>query len=178
MKTAAALFELARPGGRASSKEKWICRCYGCFVMLLMATGVIFIVMGSMKELTISEQSDYWTLDWTFDSQGKGLFALTIGVAVTIVTVFVCLKPLCLAQCESDDLTHAWWQECVKCTRCCRTKCCCCCAICCNCCDYYCCPKRGTHEPTSPPQPYAPRPDWYDTPEMPEMVEIGNPATL
>eukprot|EP00435_Cladocopium_sp_Y103_P064170 s1365_g25.t2 len=91
------LSELAA-GGRASLKEKWICRCY-CFWLFGIfeswechgrcVIGVLLIVMGAMKNLTLSGSSDDWSFAVAFDSEGQGVLALTIGCSAGAVLPLV-----------------------------------------------------------------------------------------
>ncbi|CAK9023838.1 unnamed protein product [Durusdinium trenchii] len=177
------LSELGRPGGRASLKEKCCCRCYSFLVCGVFVFGVLLIVMGAMKDLTLSGASDDWSFTWGFDSTGKGMLALVIGCSVTVCAFFFCCIPICCAECASSEMRHAWGQESRKCRRWCAYKCCCCCTTCFNCCNFccehYCCccsQRRRDSETTN--TDYVPRTDPYAVPEVPEMVEVGRPVEM
>ncbi|CAE7228655.1 unnamed protein product [Symbiodinium natans] len=175
-----ALSELGSRGGRASPLEKCCCRCYCFLVILVLVASGLFIAMGAMKDLTMDGNSTDWDQQWTFDSSGKGILALTLGCCVGGLACCLCCVPVCYAECASKEMRHAWGQECSKCTRCCsKCWCCCCCVVCFNCCDYYCCRRRGRSDsPQAPKERYVPRLDPYETPKMPDMVEMGQAATL
>ncbi|CAE7219956.1 unnamed protein product [Symbiodinium sp. CCMP2456] len=175
----AALSELFKPGGKASTLEKCWCRCYFVMMLILVVSAVVFIVMGSMKDLTTSGEASDWALEWTFDSRGKGLLAIAIGCAISVCTILLCCSPLCFAQCENPELTHAWGQECSRCAKCVKAKCCCCCVICCNCFDYYCCRRRMQRgQSGAEADPGGERRDLYEQSQMPEMVQMGPQAAL
>ncbi|CAE7730501.1 unnamed protein product [Symbiodinium microadriaticum] len=145
-----------------------------------MVTSGLFIALGAMKDLTVEGNGTDWDQQWSFDSAGKGLLALTLGCAAGGLALCLCCVPLCCAECTSKELRHAWGQECSKCARCCTAKCCCCCCmICCNCFDYYCCRRRRQSDLTpTPKERHAPRLDKYETPQLPESVDMGQGATL
>lgn len=143
--------------------------------------GVLLIVMGAMKNLTLSGSSDDWSFALSFDSEGQGVLALIIGCSVTACTVCLCCVPICWAQCASPEMRHALGQEWSKFVRCVGPVCCCCCHCCNNCCGYfcetYCCKKRKRNSDT-PTEAYVPRTDPYAIPEMPEMVEMGRAVEM
>ena len=138
--------------------------------------GVLLIVMGAMKNLTLSGSSDDWSFALSFDSEGQGVLALTIGCSVTACTVCLCCVPICWAECASPEMRHALGQEWSKFARCVGPVCCCCCHCCGNCCDYYCCKRRRNSD--TPTEAYVPRTDPYAVPEMPEMVEMGRTVEM
>ena len=92
---------------------------------LFEVVGVLLIVMGAMKDLTMSGSSDDWSFTWAFDSNGKGLLALTIGCSVTFCTLCLCCIPVCWAECARPEIRHAFAQECGKFKRCCGHTFCC-----------------------------------------------------
>ena len=144
-------------------------------------SAVLCIVMGSMKDLTTSGEVSDWALEWTFDSRGKGLLAIAIGCGISVCTILLSCSPLCFAQCENPELTHAWGQECSRCAKCVKAKCCCCCVLCCNCLDFYCRRRRmqqGAQEGDSDSVPRGDRVDLYEQPQIPEMVQMGPQAAL
>lgn len=174
------LSELVKPGSRASLKEKCICRCYCFWLFGAFVIGVLLIVMGAMKDLTMSGSSDDWSFTWAFDSNGKGLLALTIGCSATFCTLCLCCIPVCWAECARPEIRHAFAQECGKFKRCCGHTFCCCCICCSNCC-YLCCERcchRRRRPSETPNTDYVPKSDPYAIPEVPEMVEMGRPIEM